>query len=87
MTGRSPRRAALAHEARLDILCCLDPEEPLKAEQIGTSTGLDSRLAGYHLRILDRLRFVRRERQRGESGPTSQGNRVPPKRDLNGSLI
>jgi hypothetical protein len=70
MTARSPRRAVLAHNARLDILCCLDSEEPLVIQQVGARAGLDDRLTAYHLRILDRFRLAGRKRQLGEAGPT-----------------
>lgn len=60
----------LAHEARLDILRCLDPDDPLGVEAISKRIERDERIVRHHLRILDRFSLVGRKRRRGEVGPT-----------------
>jgi predicted transcriptional regulator len=54
------------HDARLDILCCLNGK-PLAVEQVSGRTGLCPPWATYHLRILDRFGLVGRKRN-GERG-------------------
>ena len=39
---RIAREAVVRHDARLDILCCLDPDEPMAAEQVSARTGMSS---------------------------------------------
>jgi hypothetical protein len=70
VTPPAPRRAVLAHEARLDILCCLEPDDPLGIEAVSKRVRRDSRIVKYHLRILDRFQLVGRKRRCGEVGPT-----------------
>ena len=76
MTPRALKRAALAHEVRLDILCCLDPDEPLGTEVVSERIKRDPRLIKYHLRVLDRFRLVGKERRHGEVGPTDYVERI-----------
>lgn len=49
---RITREAVVRHDARLDILCCLDSDEPLAAQQIGGRTGMGTHRTAYHLRVL-----------------------------------
>lgn len=76
MRPRSPRRAALAHETRLDILCCLNPDNPLGPAAVSKRVKREEEVVEYHLRILDRFRLVGRKRRRGEVGPTGYVLRV-----------
>jgi predicted transcriptional regulator len=46
------REAVVRHDARLDILCCLDSNEPMAAEQISGRTGIETHRTAYHLRVL-----------------------------------
>lgn len=49
---RITREAVVRHDARLDILCCLDSDEPMATEQISGRTGMEVRRMAYHLRVL-----------------------------------
>lgn len=64
---RPPRRAVVEHDARLDILCCLHPSEPMGVAQVSSKTGMGPRLATHHLRILDSFGLV------SEAGDTGDG--------------
>lgn len=55
---RRPRRAIVEHDARLDILCCLDPSEPASIAQVCSKTGLHMKQANHHLRILAAVGLV-----------------------------
>lgn len=76
MTPPALKRAVLAHDARLDILCCLDPDDPLGPDAISKRVRRDERIVRYHLRILDRFRLVCRTRRYGEVGPTDYVERI-----------
>jgi hypothetical protein len=76
VTPPAPKRTALAHEARLDILCCLDPDDPLGVEAIIKRVKRDERIVRFHLKVLNRFQLVGRERQRGEVGPTEYVLRI-----------
>jgi DNA-binding transcriptional ArsR family regulator len=57
---------AVAHEVRLDLLCCLDGEEPLTVEAVGARIGKSEITVAYHLKPLVTHRVVRRRAdQRG----------------------
>jgi predicted transcriptional regulator len=62
------RAAVVRHDARLDILCCLDPDEPMATEQISGRTGMEVRRTAYHLKVL---------RAFGLIGATQAGGRGP----------
>lgn len=49
---RIAREAVVRHDARLDVLCCLDSDEPMATEQISGRTGMEARRTAYHLRVL-----------------------------------
>lgn len=76
MTPPALRRAVLAHDARLDILCCLDPDDPLGPEVVSKRVERDEGIVRYHLRVLDRFRLVGRKRRYGDVGPTDYVERV-----------
>lgn len=80
MTPPAPRRAVLAHEARLDILCCLDPD-PLGVEAVSKRIKRDKRIVKYHLRILDRFQLVTRKRRNGEVEPIGYVLRIAQQPD------
>jgi RecB family endonuclease NucS len=65
---RSLRQAVVQHRARLDILCCLDPGQPLAIEQVADETGMQERLAKHHMRILEAFGLVA-ARRTADSGP------------------
>jgi predicted transcriptional regulator len=46
------------HDARLEILCCLHPTEPMGIAQVSSKTGMQPRCATHHLRILDSFGLV-----------------------------
>ena len=49
---RIAREAVVRHDARLDILCCLDPDKPLTTEQVTARTGIARCGVAYHLKVL-----------------------------------
>lgn len=49
---RIAREAVVRHDARLDVLCCLDSDEAMAAEQISGRTGMEARRTAYHLKVL-----------------------------------
>jgi predicted transcriptional regulator len=62
------RRAAVEHDARLSILCCLlGNREPLALSQVSAQTGLSPIQVKYHVRILDVFCLVEKRRA-GDSG-------------------
>jgi DNA-binding transcriptional ArsR family regulator len=58
-------RGLLEHDARLDVLCCLDGEEPLTAGAIGIRTGQSETVLAYHLKRLVSHAVVRRLADQG----------------------
>lgn len=62
----SSRRAVVEHDARLDILCCLNGE-PLAVEQVSGRIGMHPTRTKHHMRILDAFGIVGRTRS-GDSG-------------------
>lgn len=62
----SPRRAVVEHDARLDILCCLNGE-PLAVEDVSGRTGMHPIRTRHHMQILDAFGIVGRTRS-GDSG-------------------
>lgn len=66
---RIAREAVVRHDARLDILCCLDPDEPLAAEQVSARTGIARCGVGYHLKVLHAFGLVGTAQREG-TGPT-----------------
>lgn len=63
--SRSPRRAVVEHDARLDILCCLDPVDPMAIAQVSGATGMPPTKAAHHMRILDAFGLVGKRRDGG----------------------
>jgi len=76
VTPPAPKWAVLAHDARLDILCCLDPNDPLGVEAVSMHVQRDAQFVKYHLRILDRFQLAARKRRHGEVGPTDYVLRI-----------
>lgn len=56
---RFPRLAVVEHSARLDILSCLDPSEPMSVAQVCSRIGLHMTQAKHHLRILNAFGLAR----------------------------
>jgi DNA-binding transcriptional ArsR family regulator len=65
---RITREAVVRHDARLDILCCLDSDEPLATKQISGRTGMEPPRTAYHLKVL---------RAFGLIGTTQEDGRCP----------
>ena len=64
---RPPRPGVVQHDARLDILCCLDADEPMDVAQVSGRTGIETRRAEHHMRILEAFGLVGAE-QNGTGG-------------------
>ena len=62
---RPPRRAVVEHDARLDILCCLDPDESMAIAQVSTRTGIHPTLTKHHINILDAFSLVGKKEEEG----------------------
>lgn len=56
---RTPRRAVVEQDARLEILACLHSAEPMSIDQVCSRTGLHPTQAKHHLLILDAFGLVR----------------------------
>jgi predicted ArsR family transcriptional regulator len=72
---RNTREAVVRHDARLDILCCLDADEPMTAEQISGRMRMEFRRTAYHLKVLHAFGLVG-TRQRGGRGPALYVSRL-----------
>lgn len=66
---RIVRAAVVRHDARLDILCCLDSDVPTAPEQVSGRTGMEARRIAYHLKVLRAFGLIGMT-QKGGGGPT-----------------
>jgi predicted transcriptional regulator len=55
------------HEARLNILSCLDASEPMSIAQVCNKAELHTTQVSHHLRILDSFGLVKGEGENGQA--------------------